>query len=61
MVCSLDGIAERDDRPDQISELINAIEQTLQRSDLIPADQTWVRDRSGSAREGRKLIILFSR
>jgi uncharacterized membrane protein len=50
MLGSLGGMAARQDRRDEISELLDALEQTVGRSDLIKADQAWVRGRIEAAR-----------
>jgi hypothetical protein len=50
MLGSLGGMAARQDRRDEIRELLDALEQTVERSDLIKADQAWVGDRIQSAR-----------
>jgi uncharacterized membrane protein len=54
MLGSIGGMAARQDRRDEIRELLDALEQTVDRSELIKADQAWVRGRIEAAGNGVK-------
>ena len=54
MLGSIGGMAARQDRRDEIRELLDALEQTVDRSELIKADQAWVRGRIEAAGNGAK-------
>ncbi len=50
MLGSLGGMAKRQDRRDEVRDLLDALGQTVERSDLIKADQAWVKGRIEAAR-----------